>query len=459
MSDPSRKPSGVLAATLLILFGVVLFIVLAWSSHASLRGVDSATDARSRSRTGLLLAAEVMSALKDIETGQRGYVLTGDEHYLGPYERGLRSLDRSFEALRSTLAGQPEARLETLWPLIDRRVALAERNIADRRNLPEEDSRWKQRLDEGRDTMDRIRERFAAIEAMLRAEIEVRDRSLSELRARALLLNVLLPAIGGALILAAWVLLQRERRRRRRLEAEAALIAANARLEDTVAQRTAELQTALGEIEAFAHGLDRGIEDERRRLAREVHDQLGQLLTALKMMVHRALQGAPGREQDWPQIEAVLGEGIATVRRISAALRPPLLDDLGLEAALGLAGRQFAERTGLACEVALVDAGRLSADQSNQLYRIAQEALTNVARHAQAARVRIEGAAVDGRYRLVVEDDGVGMAPQARSSLGLLSMRERAALAGGELRIGSGAAGGVRIEAMVPFAAAEEDEG
>lgn len=457
MSDPSRKPSGVLAATLLILFGVVLFIVLAWSSHASLRGVDAATDARSRSRTGLLLAAEVMSALKDIETGQRGYVLTGDEHYLGPYERGMRSLDKSFEALRSTLAGQPEARLETLWPLIDRRVALAERNIADRRNLPEEDSRWKQRLDEGRDTMDRIRERFAAIEAMLRAEIEVRDRSLSELRARALLLNVLLPAIGGALILAAWVLLQRERRRR--LEAEAALIAANARLEDTVAQRTAELQTALGEIEAFAHGLDRGIEDERRRLAREVHDQLGQLLTALKMMVHRALQGAPGREQDWPQIEAVLGEGIATVRRISAALRPPLLDDLGLEAALGLAGRQFAERTGLACEVALVDAGRLSADQSNQLYRIAQEALTNVARHAQAARVRIEGAAVDGRYRLVVEDDGVGMAPQARSSLGLLSMRERAALAGGELRIGSGAAGGVRIEAMVPFAAAEEDEG
>lgn len=457
MSDPSRKPSGVLAATLLILFGVVLFIVLAWSSHASLRGVDAATDARSRSRTGLLLAAEVMSALKDIETGQRGYVLTGDEHYLGPYERGMRSLDKSFEALRSTLAGQPEARLETLWPLIDRRVALAERNIADRRNLPEEDSRWKQRLDEGRDTMDRIRERFAAIEAMLRAEIEVRDRSLSELRARALLLNVLLPAIGGALILAAWVLLQRERRRR--LEAEAALIAANARLEDTVAQRTAELQTALGEIEAFALGLDRGIEEERRRLAREVNDQLGQLLTALKMMVHRALQGAPGREQDWPQIETVLGEGIAIVRRISAALRPPLLDDLGLEAALGLAGRQFAERTGLACEVALADADRLSADQSNQLYRIAQEALTNVARHAQAARVRIEGAAVDGRYRLVVEDDGVGMAQQARSSLGLLSMRERAALAGGELRIGSGAGGGVRIEARVPFAAVEEDGG
>lgn len=431
MSDLPRKPTGVLAATLLILFGLALFVALAWSSHASLRELEAVTDARSRSRNGLLLAAEAMSALKDVETGQRGYVLTGDEHYLGPFETGTRSLDETFEALRRTLDDLPQARLETLWTLVEHRVALAERNIADRRAYAEENSPWKQRLDEGRDTMDRIRARFAGIEAMLRAEIEARDRSLSALRAHALLLNVLLPAIGGALILAAWGLLQRERRRR--VDAEAALLAANARLEDTVAQRTVELQRALGEIEAFAHGLDRSIEDERRRLAREVHDQLGQLLTALKMMVHRALQGAPGREQDWPQIEAVLGEGIATVRRISAALRPPLLDDLGLEAALGLAGRQFAERTGLACEVALVDAGQLSADQANQLYRIAQEALTNVARHANANEVRVGLAKRDGALVLEIEDDGVGFESGQRLSLGLLGMDERARQVGGRL--------------------------
>ena len=440
-----------------MLFGLALFVALAWSSQASLREIESVTDARSRSRSGLLLAAEVMSALKDVETGQRGYVLTGDEHYLDPVEIGMRRLDDTFEALRAMLADRPQARLDTLWTLIDHRVALAERNIADRRAYADEDSPWRRRLEEGRDTMDRIRVRFAAIEVMLRAEIEARDRSVDALRTRASVFNFLLPLSGVALILAAWSLLQRERRRR--IDAEVAPIAANARLEDAVARRTAELQQALGEIEAFAHGLDRSIEDERRRLAREVHDQLGQLLTALKMMVHRALQGAPGREQDWPQIEAVLGEGIATVRRISAALRPPLLDDLGLEAALGLACRQFAERTGVSCEATLADAGRLSANQANQLYRIAQEALTNVARHAQAGRVRVDGEAVEGEYRLAVEDDGVGMAPQARSSLGLLSMRERAALAGGELRIGAGAAGGVRIEARVPLGAAGEDGG
>lgn len=213
----------------------------------------------------------MLSALKDVETGQRGYVLTGDEHYLGPFESGTRSLEETFAALRGLLADLPQARTEALWTLIDHRVALAERNIADRRASAHEDSPWRQRLYEGRETMDRIRARFAAIEAMLRAEIEARDRSLEALRTRALVLNVLLPLSGVALILAAWVLLQRERRRR--VDAETALIAANARLEETVAQRTAELQEALGEIEAFAQGLDRSIEDERRRLAREVHDQ------------------------------------------------------------------------------------------------------------------------------------------------------------------------------------------
>lgn len=133
MSDLLRKPRGVRAATLLILFGVALFVVLAWSSHASLRELEAVTDARSRSRSGLLLAAEVMSALKDVETGQRGYVLTGDEHYLVPFETGMRSLDETFEALRRMLADLPQARLETVWTLIDRRVVLAERNIADRR--------------------------------------------------------------------------------------------------------------------------------------------------------------------------------------------------------------------------------------------------------------------------------------------------------------------------------------
>ncbi|WP_454457999.1 CHASE3 domain-containing protein [Thauera phenylacetica] len=133
MPPVSRQRLALPAATFLMLFGLALFVALAWSSHASLRELESVTDARSRSRSGLLLAAEVMSALKDVETGQRGYVLTGDEHYLVPFESGTRGLEERFEALRRMLADLPQARLETVWTLVDRRVVLAERNIADRR--------------------------------------------------------------------------------------------------------------------------------------------------------------------------------------------------------------------------------------------------------------------------------------------------------------------------------------
>lgn len=455
MKNSPRRHSGVLAATVLMLSGLALFVALAWSSHASLRAVEAGTEARGRARMGLLQAAEVLSALKDVETGQRGYMLTGDEQYLAPFTAGVDALGPAFGALRVAAAGLPALDPDSLRVVVERRVELARRNIeARRKDGPDRLNRY--RFDEGRTTMDEIRARFEVIERALRGEIERRDLELSALRDRALLLNLLLPASGVVLILAAYTLLQRERRRRRR--AEEALIAVNASLEDTVGARTAELRAARDQIEAFASGLDRSIEAERRRLAREVHDQLGQLLTALKMMVHRALQEGPGRDRAWPQIQGVLDEGIATVRRISAALRPPLLDDLGLEAALGLACRQFAERTGVACEVVVGDSDRLSADQANQLYRIVQEALTNVARHAGATTVRVEGTVADGVYHLAVEDDGRGMAPGAAAALGMVSMRERAALAGGGLRIGAGRRAGLRIEVCVPVCAPGEED-
>lgn len=455
MNPSSRKRSGVLAATVLMLAGLGLFAALAWSSHVSLRAVDAGTDARARARTGLLQAAEVLSALKDVETGQRGYMLTGDEQYLTPFAAGVDALVPAFGGLRVAAAGFPALDLDRLRVLVERRVELARRNIAARRDQgPDRLNRY--RFDEGRATMDEIRARFEVIETALRGEIERRERELSVLRHRALILNLSLPVSGVMLILAAYTLLQREQRRRRR--AEEALTTLNAGLEDTVTERTAELQQALAQIEVFASGLDRSIETERRRLAREVHDQLGQVLTALKMMVHRALQQAPDGEASWPPIQAVLDEGIATVRRISAALRPPLLDDLGLEAALGLACRQFAERTGVACEVAVGDTDRLSADQANQLYRIVQEALTNIARHAGASAVRVEGAVADDAYHLAVEDDGRGMAPDAAASLGMASMRERAALAGGEMRISGGRSAGVRIQVWVPVRAGTEED-
>ena len=450
---PTRRP--MMTAGLLLAGGLVLFIALAYSGFRSIQAVDAETRLRSEARIGLLKAATVLSALKDIETAQRGYVLTGDEHYLAPFHGGREALEPAYTDLRAAAGPLRVADLDGVWALLRRRVEIAQRNIDARHTYIADTTLLRTRMDEGRALMDQVRIRFDGINARLQDEIAQRDQRLHALKRDALMWAVLLPASGVLLIVAAHVLLQREQARRQR--AEAALIAVNAHLEDTVATRTAALERARAEIESFAQHLDRSIETERRRLAREVHDQLGQVFTALKMTAHRDLAGVDRASAALGQIDALVADGVATVRRISAALRPPLLDDLGLGPALALAGRQFGERAHVQCAVKVDDSDCLNPEQATQLYRIAQEALTNIARHAGAGRVWIEGGAQGATYRLAIEDDGRGMQASATPSLGLVSMRERASLAGGHLHIGSGREGGVRVEVSLPLAANKED--
>jgi signal transduction histidine kinase len=141
------------------------------------------------------------------------------------------------------------------------------------------------------------------------------------------------------------------------------------------------------------------------------------------------------------------------VRRIAAALRPGLLDQLGLEAALRQELRALEARTGLSCALALSGpAPALRAEQATALYRIAQEALTNVVRHAGARRVTLRLSTAAGAVRLEVEDDGRGLGERAAGAvtLGLAGMRERARRLGGELVLGPGRAGGTLVSATIP---------
>lgn len=408
-----RRPA--LTAGLLLAGGLLLFILLAYSGYRSLQTVEHETLMRSRASIGLLHAGTVLSALKDIETGQRGYVLTGDEHYLGPFLAGRDALEPAFSALRAVATPSHATDLDALWALVLGRMELAQRNIDARRTEGAYTARFRALLDQGRTVMDEIRTRFDEVDAGLREEIVHRDKHLLELKRNAVMWAVVLTASGVVLIVIAYLLLQREQARRRR--AEAALVDANTHLEDTVAARTAALD-----------GVERGTETLR-------------------------------------QIDALVAEGIATVRRIAAALRPPLLDDLGLGPALTLAGRQFGEHASVNCTVKVDDTDCLNPEQATQLYRITQEALTNIARHAGAQRVWITGEvareAQSGIYRLAIEDDGCGMAqagtPPITTSLGLVSMRERASLAGGSLQVGSGRDGGVRVEVNLPLAGNKED--
>jgi PAS domain S-box-containing protein len=217
--------------------------------------------------------------------------------------------------------------------------------------------------------------------------------------------------------------------------------------------------------ELWAH-IEAVREDERTGMAREIHDELGQALTALKMdlawIIRRAnAEGSLGRDLLAEKLGAIskMTDGIIdTVRRISADLRPGVLDDLGLVAAIEWQAQEFERRSGITCVVrTTAHDTKFDRAASTALFRIFQEALTNVVRHAEAKHVDIAFDCTDGKVRLSVQDDGKGIEAEAiksPSSLGLLGIRERIRRLDGSLTVSGEPGKGTLLVVEVPLAVA-----
>jgi len=223
------------------------------------------------------------------------------------------------------------------------------------------------------------------------------------------------------------------------------------------------LKNSHAQLQALSARLQRVREEEVSRIAREIHDDLGQKLTALKMDLLRAerkieeLETAPATNSLLDTIVAateLVDEIAAAVQEIAANLRPEILDKLGLNAALRAESRRFQERTGILCEARVPEIEPiLSTEVSTALFRIFQECLTNVARHARASEVKAELKAEPNSVTLSVQDNGCGIAPTAMMSphsLGLLGMKERAALLGGEVVFQAGPDNGTSVTTYLP---------
>ena len=200
-------------------------------------------------------------------------------------------------------------------------------------------------------------------------------------------------------------------------------------------------------------------EEEQTRIAREIHDELGQALTGLKMDLAWLTQHLPPAAKSLAQktaaMSGLIDNTIHSVRRIASGLRPEVLDEAGLGTAIEWQVREFQKRTGIRCRVMLPEQEPiLERDQATAVFRILQEVLTNVARHAHATRVDAELAVFPNELQLEVQDNGRGISEdQMRSgkSLGLLGMRERALLSGAELDIAGVRGAGTRVTLSVPL--------
>jgi len=200
-------------------------------------------------------------------------------------------------------------------------------------------------------------------------------------------------------------------------------------------------------------------EEERTRIAREIHDELGQTLTALKMdlawLRNHLPDGRKPLHAKVRQMSELAGRTIETVHRIATELRPGLLDDLGLTAAIEWQAGDFQNRSGIACSTVLAAEDlELDRDLATALFRIFQETLTNVARHAGATRVEVKLERSEDRIVLTVADDGRGITKSQSEddrAFGIIGMRERAHLWGGELRITGSRQEGTRVTVDIPL--------
>ncbi len=244
---------------------------------------------------------------------------------------------------------------------------------------------------------------------------------------------------------------------------------ADRKLERDITERkraTEELQRSFDQLRALAARLQSIREEERKRVAREIHDQLGQALTAIKIDLSSWVRELPaGEKQPSKRTASILelvDETIQSVRRIATELRPRMLDDLGLVATVEWAAEEFEARTGTKCRLELShDDIVIDQERATAIFRILQETLTNVARHADATEVEVRLVKEEGDLSLAVHDNGRGI-PEEKlsngSSLGILGMRERAVLLGGELTISGAPGKGTTLRVRIPEAHHTERE-
>ena len=385
------------------------------------------------------------------ESGQRGYLLTGQTGYLEPYYVAMRSWRAEIDRLRN-LTADNAARQKDIGELEQLTAAAISRLKATISRSPQPGPNGTADVagtEKATTTMDRVR---GIVDRMM-AEEDARIEALRREVLRDLLVAGGMALLTTVVTVAVLVGLNKLLRRyvRDRETAENKLRESNQVLNQEVEQRTAEL------TELSQHLL-RVSEEEKAKLARELHDTLGSNLTAINMdlnWIQRRLPEVPREVKERLQrVLQMLTETVELKHEVIEGLRPSHLDNLGLAFAMKSHCREFTRRTGLPCEIEVQE--DFDPAWSIAFYRIAQESLTNITKHAQANRVRITLTREQGGIRLRIVDDGVGLAEESLTkpkSHGIVGMRERMRQMGGTFQIRRPEEGtGTVVEAFIPTA-------
>ena len=394
--------------------------------------------------------------LVEAESNQRGYALTGDRAYLEPYTAALESIDDLLKQLNTQAPRE----------VLDSDAMLSFRNLLSQK-IGEMALTVRMRQEDRPEVVNFLvtsnvgLEQMRAFSLQADALIAQAEAIVATKRAEVFrLLNVSRFGLAAGVLAAFFAfflyvnqtraLREADSRQKQLLEAE------RDALESQVRERTARLTE-------LASYLQQAVEDERAHLARELHDELGALLTAAKLNVARVKSKLPKDAVDVTErlqhLTETLNQGIALKRRIIEDLRPSSLSNLGLVASLEILTREFADRSGIEVVTALEPVD-LDANSELTIYRLVQEALTNIGKYAKANKVHVNLKNYVYHAEVSVTDDGVGFDPAdlPQSSHGLVGMRHRVEASGGRLDVNSQPGRGSRVSGTIPRRSAKQQQ-
>ena len=391
---------------------------------------------------------KLQAQLMDAETGQSGYLLTGDEKYLQPYTGATQRVNATLDEIHKLVSKHPEQ--ASIYDLMARNISrkLAELEITVKMRQDGQQDAWKYIVstDIGKVEMDSIRGHFLQLSNICEANV---DKAEIQIQSTLLIsrIGIALLAMTGLLSFYLYlrqnvVLVDTSLREKESLQREPQQI------ESLVKERTDNLAK-------LATHLQNTREDERGNLARALHDEFGSLLTAAKLDVARLksqlLMSVPDAEVRLTHLNSTLNNIIVMTRNIVENLRPSSLSHLGLTSSLEILAREFEKQHNLTITTEL-DNVAISDNTQLAVYRLVQESLTNISKYAKAKNITLSLQNFDTYFSVQVNDDGVGFEPNKVDGThhGLLGMQHRVEALGGKLMITSTPGSGTLILARIP---------
>ncbi|MDH0371873.1 CHASE3 domain-containing protein [Comamonas aquatica] len=387
----------------------------------------------------------------DAETGLRGYLLTSDENYLKPYNEAIQNISSTLQRIRQLIETTPQG-MEFFVPMshsISRKTAEMDLSLRLFREGNADALKFVMFTDMGNTDMSNIRELARKLDTLT---AERSGRYQQDINSSLIMARIGVATVTLFGLFAFYLYLRQNNMVDRLHKREQALLSEErSRLENLVRERTATLTE-------LANHLQQVREDERGHLARELHDELGALLTAAKLDVARLKSridmGNPEIADRIKHMTETLNSGIALKRRIVEDLRPSSLANLGLSTSLEILTSEFAQRSGIEVE-AIFEAVELPEATELTIYRLVQESLTNIGKYAKASQIQVTVHRYPTYVAVQIKDNGEGfdLASIRPNSHGLAGMRHRVEAAGGRLTINSALGAGTTVSAIIPTGA------